>query len=240
MEELKHAIELVEGAKPVMKRPYRLSEVQKATRYMNRSVKRCLRVGSNPLNRHGAQRSLMVPKKDGSWRMCVDYRELNSLTIQDAYSDAQDRRPPSQAGRSEVLLEIGPAGRISSDLDGASGSSQRRHSGLQSLLMDIVLFEWKVMPFGLKNAPPTFQRYMTLVMAECVSCCLVYMDDLLVYSVTPEQHLLDLKKVFHTLQNAKLKVKKEKCVFGTTSVEFLGHVISGGRIEMEPNKRTLF
>ena len=93
------------------------------------------------------------------------------------------------------------------------------------------------MPFGLKNAPPTFQRYMTLVMAECVSCCLVYMDDLLVYSVTPEQHLQDLKKVFHTLQNAKLKVKKEKCVFGATSVEFLGHMISGGRIAMEPNKK---
>ena len=93
------------------------------------------------------------------------------------------------------------------------------------------------MPFGLKNAPPTFQRYMTLVMAECVSCCLVYMDDLLVYSTTPEQHLLDLKQVFHTLQAAKLKVKKEKYVFGATSVEFLGHMISGGRIAMEPNKK---
>ena len=93
------------------------------------------------------------------------------------------------------------------------------------------------MPFGLKNAPPTFQRYMTLVMAECVSCCLVYMDDLLVYSVTPEQHLQDLEKVFDTLQKAKLKVKKEKCVFGATSVEFLGYMISGGRIAMEPNKK---
>ena len=91
------------------------------------------------------------------------------------------------------------------------------------------LFEWKVMPFGLKNAPPTFQRYITLVMAECVPCCLVYMDDLLVYSTTPEQYLQDLEQVFHTLQKAKLKVKKEKCVFGATSVEFLGHVISGGK-----------
>ena len=99
------------------------------------------------------------------------------------------------------------------------------------------LFEWRVMPFGLRNAPPTFQRYMTQVMAPCLGFCLVYMDDLLVYSPTQVQHLEDVSRVFLTLRKAQLKVKYSKCVFGALSVEFLGHVIQGGHIAIEPTKK---
>ena len=93
------------------------------------------------------------------------------------------------------------------------------------------------MPFGLKNALPTFQRYMTLVMNDCVDCCLVYMDDLLVYSPTQADHVEHVKRVFQALSTAQLKVKKTKCVFGVENVEFLGHVVSHGVIAMEDGKK---
>ena len=232
---IKHAIELVEGAKPVMKRPYRLSEVQR--QHANEQIRKALSEGwIQPSQSAWGTAILMVPKKDGTWRMCVDYRELNSLTVQDAYPMLRI---------DDLLYKLGGA-KYFSKLDLQAGYHQiwmepQDRSKTAFRIAEPIdghcLFEWKVMPFGLKNAPPTFQRYMTLVMAECAACCLVYMDDLLVYSSTPEQHLCDLARVFSTLHQAKLRVKKEKCVFGATSVEFLGHVISGGRIEMEPNKK---
>ena len=93
------------------------------------------------------------------------------------------------------------------------------------------------MPFGLKNAPPTFQRYMTLVMNDCADCYLVYMDDLLVYSPTQADYVEHVKRVFQALSTAQLKVKKTKCVFGVENVEFLGHVVSHGVIAMEDGKK---
>ena len=78
------------------------------------------------------------------------------------------------------------------------------------------------MPFSLKNAPPTFQRYMTLIMNECADCYLVYMDDLLVFSETCTDHTKYVIRVFDTLMKAKLKVQMSKCVFGTECVEFFG------------------
>ena len=93
------------------------------------------------------------------------------------------------------------------------------------------------MPFGLKNAYPTFQRYMTLIMSECYNCCLVYMDNLLVYSESMEIYKTHVTRVFATLTKAKLKAKFSKCVFGASQVEFLGHVITHGTINMEATKR---
>ena len=98
-------------------------------------------------------------------------------------------------------------------------------------------FEWCVMPFGLKNAPPTFQRYMSLVLKECVGYCEVYMDDIIIYSDTMEEYVEHVKKVLCTLREARLKVKKNKCTFGQTTVEFLGHVLKNGRIWMRPEKQ---
>ena len=120
--------------------------------------------------------------------MCVDYRDLNALTIADAYplpriDDLLHRlgnahfftRLDLQSGYHQLWIEPGDrektAFRVAEPVDGCC------------------YFEWKVMPFGLKNAPPTFQRYMTRVMSECAEYCLVYMDDLLVYSLTQEVHV---------------------------------------------------
>ena len=93
------------------------------------------------------------------------------------------------------------------------------------------------MPFGLKNAPPTFQRYMSLILKDCTGFCDVYMDDIIVYSNTVEEHVEHVRTVLKTLREAKLKVKMEKCTFGQREVEFLGHVLKDGMIWMRPEKQ---
>ena len=179
---------------------------------------------------------LMVPKKDKTWHMCVDYRDLNALIVADAYPLLRI---------DDLLHRLGSA-KYFSKLDLQSGyyqiwiePSDREKTAfrINEPVDGHCHFEWRVMPFGLKNAPPTFQRYMTLVMNECADCCLVYMDNLLVFSETQEKHMQHVTRVFAALAKAKLKVKMAKCVFGTERVEFLGHVISQGYIEMETSKK---
>ena len=75
-------------------------------------------------------------------------------------------------------------------------------------------YEWRVMPFGLKNAPPTFQRYMSLILKDCTAFCDVYMDDIIIYSHTIKEHKEYVKKVLQTLREVRLKVKLSKCTFG--------------------------
>ena len=179
---VRHVIRLTPGAKPVMKRPYRLSTAQRQD--AEAQIRSGIQEGwIQPSSSAWGTAILMVPKKDGTWRMCVDYRDLNALTVPDAYplpriDDMLHRlgratyftKLDLQSGYHQIWMEPEDrektAFRVNDPVDGHCH------------------FEWRVMPFGLKNAPPTFQRYMTLIMNPCADCCLVYMDDLLVYSET--------------------------------------------------------
>ena len=197
---IKHAIHLIPGARPVMKRPYRLSDVQKKS--AEEQIKSALAEGwIQPSQSPWGTAILMVPKKDKTWRLCVDYRDLNALTIQDAY-------PLPRID--DLLHKLGKA-KFFSKLDLQAGYHQiwlepddreKTAFRIAEPIKGQCLFEWRVMPFGLKNAPPTFQRYMTHIMAPCSGFCLVYMDDLLVYSPTQEQHVRDVNHVFTTLHDA--------------------------------------
>ena len=93
------------------------------------------------------------------------------------------------------------------------------------------------MLFGLKNAPPTFQRYITLVMSECCDCCLVYINELLVYSESIKAHKTHVTRVFATLTKAKLKAELSRYVFSASQVDFLRHVIMHSTINMEASKK---
>ena len=234
-ERVRHAIHLSPGARPVMKRPYRLAEAQK--RDANEQIRNAMKEGwIQPSSSAWGTAILMVPKKDGTWRMCVDYRDLNALTISDAY-------PLPRID--DLLHRLGTA-KYFSKLDLQSGYHQiwidpedrpKTAFRIGEPVDGHCHFEWRVMPFGLKNAPPTFQRYMTLVMTHCADCCLVYMDDLLVFSTSLDEHIQHVTRVFAALEKAQLKVKLSKCVFGVTSVDFLGHTISQGLIEMDDTKK---
>lgn len=99
------------------------------------------------------------------------------------------------------------------------------------------LYQYKVMPFGLSNAPATFQSLMCTVLSGLnYVTCLVYVDDIIVFSKTFDEHLQRLREVFVRLQNANLKINTEKCHFLKDSVEFLGHIVSRRGVEADPKK----
>src|SRR5207249_3844252 len=99
------------------------------------------------------------------------------------------------------------------------------------------LFEFNVMPFGLKNAPPTFQRMMNEILKDWLDeFVVVYIDDILIYSKTFDEHLEHLERVFEKLREVKLMIKLKKCKFGEQNIEFLGHIIGRDGIKPDPEK----
>ena len=174
---------------------------------------------------------VLVPKKDGSLRFCVDYRRVNSVTRKDAYplprvDDTLDTLTGSKLFSTLDLLssywqvEVNPKDREKTAFCTPEG-----------------LFEFRVMPFGLCNAPATFQRLMDAVLAGLQwSSCLVYLDDLIIPGKTFLEHLAHLREVFQRLREAGLKLKPNKCNLCLKEVEFLGHVISVEGVWTDPGK----
>ena len=175
---------------------------------------------------------VMVPKKDGTNRMCIDYRKVNEITTKDAY-------PLPRIGQTIDALQ--GAGYFSS-LDLASGywqvpvAEKDRHK-TAFCTPEGGLYEFVKMPFGLTNAPATFQRLMNEIFKEDLfKHVLIFLDDLLVYSETPAEHLEHLEKVFLKLRAAGLKLKPKKCDLFQTQVNYLGHVLDKTGIRPDPKK----
>jgi hypothetical protein len=174
---------------------------------------------------------LLVKKQDGSWRFCVDYRELNALTVKNVFSIPII---------DELLDELHGA-RFFSKLDLRLGYHQVRmrmedidktafhtHDGL---------YEFLVMSFGLYNAPATFQALMNDVLRPFLCrFVLVFFNDILIYSKSWVDHLLHLHAILTKLRQHKLYSKRSNCVFGITSVSYLGHIISEAGVAMDPTK----
>jgi hypothetical protein len=174
---------------------------------------------------------VMVSKKDGTWQMCVDYRDLNKITVKNRYP----------LPRIDDLLDQLKNVVYFTTLDLHSGYHQIRvaenDAWKTAFKTKQGLFEWLVMPFGICNAPTTFMRVMNDVfMPFLADFVIVYLDDILIFSGTWDEHVRHVKQVLDTLQSEKLYVKLCKCEFGNTALVCLGHIVGGGQLKIDPSK----
>lgn len=228
--EYDHAIPLVPGAAPVNARPYRYSPLHKDE--IERQVNAMLQAGLIvPSMSPFASPVLLVQKKDGTWRFCIDYRRLNEITIRNTFP---------MPVIDELLDELAGS-KLFSKLDLRAGYHQiRMRAGDEektAFKTHHGHYKFRVMPFGLSNAPATFQCVMNSVLQPCLrKFVLVFMDDILVYSSSLPEHALHLSMVLEFLQQHKLFVKKSKCSFAQAQLEYLGHIVSAEGVATDPKK----
>ena len=225
-----HTIRLKEGAQPTYRRPYRMSIVEEQE--MRRQIQELLdkdliEPSASP---YGAP-VLFVQKKDGSLRMCVDYRALNKITVRDRYP----------LPRIDELLDRLHGCKVFSSLDLQSGYHQIRIADADkektAMVTSAGQFQFKVLCFGLTNAPATFQRVMNKIFQPYIGkFVLVYLDDILVMSRSAAEHEHHLRTVLHILRENQLSAKLSKCEFNRPQLHFLGHVVGRDGISVDPDK----
>lgn len=215
---------------PIRSRPYRVPHAQREV--IDKHIDDMLhRNVIQPSASPWASPVVLVLKPDGSSRFCVDFRKLNKITKKDSYP-----LPLT----SESLEALGGA-RFFSSLDMISGYWQVEMNSSSKEKTAFVthsgLYKFTIMPFGLFNAPGTFQRLMECVLRGLTwQIALIYLDDVLVYSRTFDDHLQHLRLVFDRFRTARLKLKPSKCHFGQKQVNYLGHVITRDGIQPDPEK----
>ena len=215
---------------PVNQMPYRLSPSDREN--VQSQIETMLKQGIVRDSRSPwASPVILVDKKDGSKRFCVDYRKVNELTKKDRY----------------------PIPRVDDSLDLLAGNQYFTCLDLQSgywqlpvapediektaFITPVGLFEFTVMPFGLCNAPSTFQRAMDTVLAGLKwQTCIVYLDDVLIFSPDFATHLTHLESVFQRFQKYNLKLKTEKCNFAQQQLRYLGYLVTPDGLLPDPEK----
>ena len=228
---VEYKIDLVPGTRPIKQAPYRLplAKRQDAEKEIKLMAEKDL---IEPSTSPWSSPVIIIPKKTGGIRFCIDYRKLNKVTIQD--SQALPRIDDS-------LDALGGA-KWFSTLDLKSGFHQIgiREEDRPKTAFCIPgggLWQFKVMPFGASTSPAVFERLMERVFAGLTYVTLlIYLDDIIIYGKTFEIHLENLKEVLRQLKEANLKLNAEKCLFFQTEVTFLGHLVSEKGISTAPEK----
>ena len=173
---------------------------------------------------------VLVKKKDGSLRMCVDYRRLNAITDADAY-------PMPRVD--DMIDALGKAKYITT-LDLARGywqvPVQEESRSRTAFPTPFGLFQFRVMPFGLHGAPATFQRMMDQILIGCIGYAAAYLDDVIIHSNTWEDHICHITEVLRKLKEAGLTIRPKKCQFCMERCSYLGHVVGNREVRPEEAK----
>jgi len=223
-------IELKPDSAPQKKGLYRLSDLELAE--LRKQLDELLESGFiRPSKSPWGAPVLFVSKKDGQLRMCVDYRALNRMTIKNGYP----------LPRIDDIFDQLRGAKYFSKIDLRSGYHQVRmdDDSIQrtAFRTRYGLFEFLVLPFGLTNAPASFMNLMNDVFREHLDkFIMVYLDDILIYSRTWNEHLEHTRMALQLLRSHKLYGKLSKCSFGAKSVEYLGHILKSNGIAMDPHK----
>jgi hypothetical protein len=225
-----HVIEVMPGMAPPAKAPYRMSHEE--LKELKVQLEELLAKGyiKRSKSPYGAP-VFFVHKKDGTLRMCVDYRAFNKATVKNWYP----------LPRIDDLFDRLSGAKVFSRIDLRSGYYQIRI--VEGDEENIVCrtrygsYEFLVMPFGLTNAPATFCTFMNDIFREWLDdFVVIYIDDILIYSGSLEKHEEHLRKVFQRLRENKLYAKLEKCEFGVKEVDFPGHRITQEGLKMDDHK----
>jgi hypothetical protein len=217
-------------ASPVKAHPARASPAEQE--YIKDAIDNMIKGGIiRPSRSPWASRIVLAKKKDGSPRFCIDYRKLNELTVKDSYPIPYQQDLMDNLSRAKYF----------SSMDMASGFWQIPLSKdaipKTAFTSRFGLYEYLVMPFGLTNAPSSFQRLMDLVLAGLNWVeCMVYIDDIIIYSETWEEHLERVEHVLQRLREFNVVAKLDKCQFGRSNLPYLGHIVTPEGIKTDPDK----
>lgn len=215
---------------PIRQKPYRIPYLKQpiVEKHINDMLQaEVIRPSTSPW----ASPIVLVPKKDGSLRFCVDYRKVNNVTTPNSY--------PLPC--IDDILAAFCGAKVFSKMDLKSGYWQiqmdPKDRQKTAFITHLGLFEFNKMPFGLANAPSVFQDLMNTVLQGVQhKYVMAYLDDLIVFSKNPEQHVQQLEEVFERLSQAGLKLKLSKCEFFKDELKFLGHTISSQGIQPDFDK----
>ncbi len=215
--------------KAFRKPPYRYSPTQNAE--INTQIAEMLQhnIIENSKSPY-ASPALLVKKKDASWRFCIDFRSLNAITLEDNFP----------LPRIESMLDKLGQAKFFSVLDLASGYWQvpikQSDRYKTAFIVPEGTYQFTVMPFGVRNAPALFTRLMSDVLKPVEKFSMSYIDDIIIYSRTVEDHIDHIVSVLKALESANLKIKPSKCTLFRHSLKFLGHLITKAGIFPDPDK----
>jgi len=218
------------NAKPIAKPPFRTPIANR--KLMQQEIEKMLNEGViSPSKSPWAAPMFLVKKKDGSWRPVIDYRGLNAVTTNDIYPIPRI---------DDYIDALGDA-KFFSTLDLKAGYWQIKMDDNSKEKTGFICqdghFQFNVMPFGLKNAPADFQRLIEIVLKSMNwRFALAYLDDIVIFSKTFDQHLEHLNSVFNALEEANLRLKPKKCAFLKEKIQFLGFEISPKGITPDKSK----
>jgi hypothetical protein len=228
--DIEFIIELIPGTGSIAQRPYRMNPAELVE--LKKQLDDLLSKGLiQPSSSAWRSPVLFVDKSDGSSRLCTDYRKLNDVTIKNKYP----------LPKIEDLFDQLTGARVFSKIDLRTGYHQLKIRATDipktAFTTRYGLYEYTVMSFGLTNAPAYFMNLMNKVFMEFLDkFVVVFIDDILIYSKSEEEHATHLRLILETLREHQLYAKFSKCEFWLKEVGFLGHVLSAGGISVDPKK----